>query len=264
MKIWYQLISSETAMSNFLSTTKTLCDAVAAPGTTVEVHGTPHGALGDQYRSIWHYDVREFVETALKLRREGGYDAFVIANSLDTGLVELRELLDIPVISFMEVLCFTACTMGERFGMLVQHPKMVSRYREIVTGYGLASRLASIENTGHSPGNNAMFTREDEALAYVAAVEAAGERAVEAGAEVLFLTGSTAALLAARGVYTIAGVPLLHSYGLLVKAAESAIAMHRITGHAVSRRNYYQGPPTAMMNRVADVRGLPMFRTPTT
>lgn len=262
MKLWYQLISSETAMSNFLSTTQKLCDAVAAPGTEVEVRGTPHGALGDHYRSIWHYDVREFVETALRMRRDGGYDAFVIANSLDTALVELREILDIPVISFMEVLCFTACTMGERFSVLVQHPKMVSRYREIVVGYGLGSRLASIEHTGHSPGNQAMFTEEAPALEYIAAVEQAGERAVKAGAEVLFLTGSTAALLASRGVFTIAGVPLLHSYGLLVKAAESAVTMHRVTGHAVSRRNYYQAPPKALMNRVADVRGLPMFRQP--
>jgi Asp/Glu/hydantoin racemase len=262
MKIWYQLISSETAMSHFLSTTRSLCDAVAAPGTIVEVHGTPHGALGDHYRAIWHYDVREFVETGLRLRREGGYDAFVIANSLDTGLVELREILDIPVISFMEVCCFTACTMGERFSVLVQHPKMVSRYREIILGYGLGSRLATIESTGHAPGNQAMFSQEENARDYVASVEEAGRRAIKAGAEVLFLTGSTAALLASRGIFAIDDVPLLHSYGLLVKAAESAVTMHRVTGHCVSRRNYYQSPPKALMNRVAEVRGLPMFREP--
>jgi Asp/Glu/hydantoin racemase len=262
MKLWYQLISSETAMSDFLSAVRDLCADVAAPGTEVEVHGTPHGALGDQYRVIWHYDVREFVETGLRLRREGGYDAFVIANSLDTGLVELREILDIPVISFMEVCCFTACTMGERFAMLVQHPKMVSRYREIVHGYGLASRLSSIESTGHSPGNRTMFRDEAQLRDYVTRVEEAGRRAIEKGAEVLFLTGSTAALLARQGIFDIDGVPLLHSYGLLVKAAESAVTMHRVTGHAVSRRNYYQSPPKALMERVAEVRGLPMFRDP--
>ena len=70
MKIWYQLISSETVMSDFLDTVRRLCAAVAADGTQIEVHGTPHGALGDQYRAIWHYDVREFVETALKLRQK--------------------------------------------------------------------------------------------------------------------------------------------------------------------------------------------------
>jgi len=262
MKIWYQLISSETAMSDFLGSVRQLCGAVAAPGTEVEVHGTPHGALGYHFRVIWHYDVREFVETGLKLRREGGYDAFVIANSLDTGLVELREILDIPVVSFMEVCCFTACTMGERFGMLVQHPKMVSRYREIVTGYGLASRLAAIESIGYAPGSQAMFSQEDKAREYIAAIEEAARRAIDKGAEVLFLTGSTAAMAASRGLFAIDGVPLLHSYGLLVKAAESAVTMHRVTGHAISRHNYYQSPPRALMERVAEVRGLPMFRAP--
>jgi len=172
----------------------------------------------------------------------------------------LREILDIPVISFMEVCCFTACTMGEKFSVLVQHPKMVSRYREIVTGYGLGSRLASIEFTGHSPGNQRMFSEEEAARDYVTRVEEAGRRAIAAGAEVLFLTGSTAALLASRGVFAIEGIPLLHSYGLLVKAAEAAVTMHRVTGHAVSRRNYYQSPPRDLMNRVAEVRELPMFR----
>lgn len=261
MKIWYQLISSETAMSDFLDTVRGLCRTVAAEGTEIEVHGTPHGALGDQYRAIWHYDVREFVETGLKLRQEGGYDAFVIANSLDTGLVELRELLDIPVISFMEACCFTACTMGERFAVLVQHPKMVTRYREIIYGYGLASRLSSIEYTGHSPGNQLMFRVEEQAQDYIAKVMEAGTRAIAAGAEVLFLTGSTAALMASRNIFAIDGVPLLHSYGLLVKAAESAVAMHRVTGHCISRRNYYQSPPAELMDRVADVRELPMFRS---
>ncbi len=262
MKIWYQLISSETAMSDFLDSVRQLCCKVAAPGTEVEVHGTPHGALGDQYRVIWHYDVREFVETGLRLRREGGYDAFVIANSLDTGLVELRELLDIPVISFMEACCFTACTMGERFGVIVQHPKMVTRYREIIHSYGLAGRLAAIECTGHSPGNRLMFREEEQAKDYVSKVREAGRRALAAGAEVLFLTGSTAALLAQRGIFDIDGAPLLHSYGLLVKAAEGAVAMHRATGHCISRRNYYQAPPQELMERVAEVRELPLFRTP--
>lgn len=261
VKIWYQLISSETAMSDFLDSVRGLCNAAAAPGTEVEVHGTPFGALGDQYRIVWHYDVREFVETALRLRRDGGYDAFVIANSLDTGLVELREVLDIPVISFMEVCCFTACTMGERFSIIVQHPKMVTRYREIVHGYGIAGRLASIESTGHAPGNRRMFSAKEEAEDYIAKVREAGCRALAAGAEVLFLTGSTAALLARHGIFDIDGAPLLHSYGLLVKAAESAVAMHRITGHCISRRNYYQSPPAELMNHVADVRDLPMFRT---
>src|SRR5688572_13862297 len=100
MRIWYQLLSAEDGMKSSIAATQALATRAAAPGTTVEVRGTRHGALGDNYRLFWHYDTREVIENGLKVRREGSYDAFVIANSLEPGLVELRELLDVPVISF--------------------------------------------------------------------------------------------------------------------------------------------------------------------
>jgi len=40
MRIWYQLVSSETGMANFLRATQALCDGAALPGTKVEVRGT--------------------------------------------------------------------------------------------------------------------------------------------------------------------------------------------------------------------------------
>src|SRR3546814_175901 len=145
MKLWYQLVSSETGMQHFIAATQALCDSAAAPDTQVDVRGTRQGALGDQYRLFWNYDVREIIDNALRIRKEGGYDAFVLANSLDPALVELREIMDIPVVSFMEVCCFHACTMGERFGLVVPNMKMVPRYREIPIGYGLRDSLSSVE-----------------------------------------------------------------------------------------------------------------------
>ena len=68
-----------------------------------------------------------------------------------------------------------------------------------------------------------MFREEEQAQDYIAKVMEAGRRAIAAGTEVLFLTGSTAVLLASRKVFAIDDVPLLHSYGLLVKAAEGPL-----------------------------------------
>ena len=147
MRIWFQLLASETGMQNSIAATQTICDKAASPGTIVEVHGTSNGALGDNYRLFWHYDTREVIANGLKVRQSGQYDAFVIANSLDPGLVELREVLDIPVTSFMEVCCHTACMMGEKFGIIVSNEKFIHRYREIAIGYGLRERLAAVEAT---------------------------------------------------------------------------------------------------------------------
>lgn len=262
MRLWYQLLSSEKRLSNFIGATGRLCARAAAPGTTVEVHGTRHGALGDQYRFFWHYDVREVIDNGLAVRGSKAYDAFVIANSLDPALVELREMLDIPVLSFMEVCCFTACMMGERFGLVVPNEKMIPRYREIVHGYGLAARLAAVE-----PLRFENIGRFDEAFtdAQVAGelhdqVLEASRRAIAGGAEVLILAGPSSAFMAQRGVFEIERAPLLDCYSLLVKSAEAMVAMHRLTGVAVSRRLLYASPPAELIRQAAQVRQIDALR----
>lgn len=262
MRIWYQLLSSEKRLSNFLAAASRRCTRAAAAGTTVEVRGTRHGALGDQYRFFWHYDVREVVDNGLAVRASKKYDAFVIANSLDPALVELREMLDIPVLSFMEVNCFTACMMGDRFGLIVPNEKMVPRYSEIVRGYGLGSRLAAVEPLQFE--NMVLF---DDAFTDAAVGEQlhgqvldACRRATARGAEVLILTGPQSAFMAERGVFEIDRVPLLDSYSLLVKSAEAMVAMHKLTGVAVSRRLHYQSPPADLIRQAAEVRQIEALR----
>lgn len=262
MRIWYQLLSSESSLSNFLAAAGRITARAAAPGTTVEVRGTRHGALGDQYRFFWHYDVREVVDNGLAVRASRKYDAFVIANSLDPALVELREMLDIPVLSFMEVNCFTACMMGDRFGLVVPNEKMVPRYSEIVRGYGLGSRLAAVE-----PLRFENMVRFDDAFTDAAVGDELHQQVLEAcrraaarGAEVLILTGPQSALMAQRGVREVDGVPLLDSYSLLVKQAEAMVAMHKLTGIAVSRRLLYQSPPSELVRQAAEVRQIEALR----
>ena len=262
MRIWYQLLSSETRLSNFLAATGRLTAKAAAQGTTVEVRGTRHGALGDQYRFFWHYDVREVVDNGLGVRASKQYDAFVIANSLDPALVELREMLDIPVLSFMEVNCFTACMMGDRFGLVVPNEKMVPRYSEIVRGHGLGGRLAAVE-----PLRFENMVRFDDAFTDLAVgdelhaqVLEACRRAAGKGAEVLILTGPQSAFMALRGVREVDGVPLLDSYSLLVKQAEAMVAMHRLTGIPVSRKLLYQSPPAELVRLAAETRQIEALR----
>ncbi len=262
MKLWYQLVSSETGMQHFIQATQALCDSAAAPGTTVEVRGTQQGALGDQFRLFWNYDVREIIDNALAIRRQGGYDAFVLANSLDPALVELREIMDIPVVSFMEVCCFHACTMGERFGIVVPNEKMVPRYREIPIGYGLRDRLASVEAIDFSNirGFDTVFTDSRAGDDCVEQILAAARRSIAQGAEVVIPAGPSTTLLARRGIFEVDGVPLLDCYRLLVKASEMAVAMKRLTGVHVSRKLLYQAPPAEYVEKVAQVRRIDSLR----
>jgi len=258
IRLWFQLLSAEGGMTDSIAATQRTCDLAASPGTTVEVRGTRNGALGDQYKIFLHYDVREVVDNGLKVRAEKTHDAFVIANSLDPALVELREMLDVPVLSFMEVACFTACQMGDTFGLLLVNDRFTPHYADIVHHYGLTSRLTGMEPVRYDNIRrlNEAFTDEKIGADLMEQLLEACSRLIERGAEVIIPTGPLSALLALRGVFQIDGVPILNSYGLLVKAAEVAVAMHRMTGVAVSRKRRYQSPPDELIRQCAQVRGI--------
>ncbi len=260
MRIWYQLLSSESAMGDVIKGTQALVNTAASPGTTVEVHGTREGALGDDFRLFWHYDVREVIENGLRVRQSGGYDAFVIANSLDPGLAELREIMDIPVLSFMEVSCSTALMMGESFGLVVPNDKFAAHYKEIVTRYGMRDRLTGIEPLSYDNIRD-IGPAFKAGTALAKEIVAAARRVIASGAEVVICPGPAAATMAQAGIHQIDGVPILDSYRLLVKTAEAWIGMHRLTGVHVSRRRLYRSPPPQLLEQCARVRNMPLLRS---
>jgi Asp/Glu/hydantoin racemase len=258
MRLFYQVLASYEAMPNFLRALQEHCTRAGAPGTAVEVHGTRFGGAGDQFRLFWNLDVREVIDNGLRLRREGGYDAFVVANSLDPAVVELREILDVPVLSFMEVACHNACMMGERFGLVVPNEKMAPRFRELVHAYGLRERLSGVEVASFE-----QLTRLDDAFAggdgeeeALRVMQDAVGRAVENGAEVVIPVAAPSALLARRGVFAHRGAVVLDCYCRLVMQAELAVAMKRLTGEHVSRLQLYKAPDAASFERIAALRGL--------
>ena len=136
MKIWFQLMASEQRSPGFIAAVQQQLDSCVSPSTEVVVRGTTHGAFADQYRLLFHYDEREIITNGLQAQRDG-FDVFALGNSLDPGVVALREVLDIPVVVQMEVSCSVAMMTGEKFGVVATNTKSEPRYREIVHSYGL-------------------------------------------------------------------------------------------------------------------------------
>ena len=237
MRIWYQLLAPNTRHAEFIASVQKLCDNIAAPGTTVEVHGTDPGAHGDNYRFFEYYDTMVVLKNALKVRKQGGYDAFVLGNSLDPGLVGLREILDIPVLTVMEVSCHTACTMGEKFGIVVPNEKFMPKYREIVAGYGLQGRSVGVSTMQYKriAELNGMFVDEKAAQVTIDSFTTAARELVARGAEVVIPIGPPMSLLAHKNVREVDGAIVMDGYSLLVKATEAMVAMHKLTGKCVSR-----------------------------
>ena len=59
------------------------------------------------------------------------------------------------------------------------------------------------------------------------------------------------ALLAQRGIFQIDRVPLLDTYTLLAKVAETMAVMHKLTGVCVSRHMLYEAPSKELVKKVA-------------
>lgn len=81
---------------------------------------------------------------------EDGYEGFIIACFLDTGLYAARDLTDKPVIGIGEASMHMACMLGRRFAMLLPAPRWDITYVlvEFVRRYGLEDRFASARGIG--------------------------------------------------------------------------------------------------------------------
>jgi allantoin racemase len=76
-------------------------------------------------------------------RHHRGFDAAVLAISLDSGLAAARELVSIPVIGMTEAALLTAGLLGERFGMITFGRQSTAMYLDLAERYGMTRRLAA-------------------------------------------------------------------------------------------------------------------------
>ena len=258
MKIWFQLMASGSRSPGFIAAVQRQLETVVSPGTIIDVHGTTQGAYSDQFRLLFHYDEREIIENGLRAQKEG-YDVFAIGNSLDPGVVALREVLDIPVVVQMEVSCAVACMTGERFGIVGTNEKFSARYREIVRNYSLESRLVGVDSVrfDYLPRIHEGFTDPDVAAAVVDAYAAAARRLIVLGADTIFGTGVHATMAADAGLREIDGVVIQDTYALLARFAETAAAVHQHTGVWTSRGSLYAKPSAEILRRAEEMHAIP-------
>jgi hypothetical protein len=86
--------------------------------------------------------------------------------------------------------------------------------------------------------------------------EAAARRAVEAGAEVIIPCGSFAVIQARKGVKEVEGALVMDGLAVLIKAAEMAVKIKKITGTFISRKLLYQMPGEFIRERAKKDYGI--------
>src|SRR5262245_47550485 len=261
MRIWVQVFSSRERNPNFHGALEEHLRSLADPGVEIEVHGTRKGGLGEQFRFFQAIDTPDIIENVLKCREAKGekrYDAFVSLNSTDPALVEAREILDIPVLGFLETTAHVSCMMGRKFSLITPNPKFALSYSQKIQLYGLSERLASIEpmNVPHLPDYRQAFIDPEAHRRVFAEFDGAARRAVAAGAEVIIPCGSHAVLAARRGVREIDGALVIDGLGILLKMAETAVRIQGFMGTFVSRKMLYESPGQAVLEKAKQDYGI--------
>jgi allantoin racemase len=264
MRLWVQVFSARERNPNYHEALEAHLRSVVEPGTEIEVHGTKKGGLGEQFRIFQAIDLPDIIENVLKCKftKEANgkprYDAFVSLNSTDPALVEAREILEVPVVGFLETTAHLSCMMGRKFSLITPNPKFALSFEQKLQLYGLNQRLASIEamNMPNLADFRQGFVDPAAHQRIMNEFDSAARRAIAAGAEVLIPCGSHAVMQARRGLRELDGALIVDGLAVLIKMAEMAVKLHRIMGTVVSRKMLYQMPDAQVLAKAKQDYGI--------
>jgi allantoin racemase len=207
------------------NTTQAVTDAVLATARTSALPGTELKAVSGEFGpavigSRAENAVAQHGVLSLLAEHASGYDAVVLAVSLDTGLWACRELLDVPVIGMTEAGLLMGCTLAPRLGLLTYGRRMGPLYRELVDAYGLATRLAGIATLDVTPEQ----TFREPQVVQQAVLAAARQLVDRDGAEVVLLAGAALASMATV-LQPHIDVPLLDGIACAVTLAQALASL---------------------------------------
>lgn len=149
-----------------------------------------------------------------------GCDALILGVSLDTALLPLRELLDIPVVGMTEAGLLYATLVSTRAALITYGVGMVPVYRELVASYGLETRVPTVAGLDLPPTaafSDPASVRHETLIVAQALID-------REGAEALVFAGAAMAGLAAELQPELA-VPALDCSACAVLLAQSLVRL---------------------------------------
>ena len=223
-------------------------DAVARPGTTVDLTHLPEGYFSMPTGAYAvAYNAIGMIQNAYRAEKEG-YDAFLIGCTADLGLRAARALLSIPVLAPTESAAHLASMLGSKFSIIAFRPGSRGIVENQIRGYGLGDKLASVRCHPafiEQSSFELMFGGEEGQKKFVELVTEEMSKAVkEDGAEALIL-GCTigAAVLTMHGIHSVDGAPVIDSIAVEIKMAETLVDLRRAYGTSVCKASIYEAPP---------------------
>jgi len=218
----------------------------------LEVRGVQKGTSEIQFMAFDFLNNFQLFDSVVRAEKEG-YDAVAIGCFLDPILDEIREIVNIPVVSLGEAGMLAACMLGKRFSIVSYTSQMKNkRYGDLVHKYGLSERaaplvsfdlpLTELERGFKNPGP------------VIKKFSQASIDAIRQGAEVLLPgCGALNLVLIEGSLSKVEGGTVLDVSGALMKMAEMLVILKEVSGTGVSRVGYYEAPPKEMLEQVLEI-----------
>jgi len=261
MKLWYQSLARETEATPYGDILRRVIKNCAEPDTEVHVQGIRESAgIGVHYRFLEYHDTREVIYNAMRAEREG-YDAFLIGNASDAGILAAREVTNLPVLALSETSLLVSCMMGSTVGLITVSDKWTPRIMENVRRLGMESRVVGAEGLGTSPLELKKAMVDDSLRdAVVSAFMASARRLLDKGAEVIICEGGDVIVfLADAGIFQVDRAPIVNGIVELIKMAETAVKLRRQTGRFTSKRFSHSAPTGEFLERIRKFYGPDVF-----
>ena len=152
---------------------------------------------------------------------EQGFDAFLIGNIANPGLLEAREIAEFPILGLGETSIGVMRTMGERFGLITINEKYRPRLEDVIRHSDAGRRLVGMYPMNFPQIFDLEAACQDNSKRgdLLRRFKLAGEAASRDGAEVLLAAGGViVALLADSGIDQLEdGTPVFNAIAALIK-----------------------------------------------
>ncbi|MBA7656180.1 Hydantoin racemase [subsurface metagenome] len=195
----------------------------------------------------------ETFHTVVRAEKEG-FDAAILTCFYDPMLRELRQAVNIPVVSIGEASLLLALMMGAKLGVVTVSPEAAYDHEELIDKYGLRQRAVRIRPIPETAEEQPMALMD--AHHGIEAFKKVARELIADGADVLIPACglmSPALRLAPgaekeypNGLTKVDGVPVMDVLGATVKMAETLVNLKQAGSSWISRKAFYaQATPKA-------------------
>jgi allantoin racemase len=205
------------------------------------------------FSHIHHLNDKSTFHAIVQAEKEG-YDAAIITCYFDPMLRDIRQAVDIPVVSLCESSLLVAAMMGAKFGIVSIGPEASYDFEENIARYGLKERAVPVRPIPETADEQPMALMD--AHHGIESFKKVARELIADGAEIV-IPGcglmSPALRLAPgaekkypNGLTEVDGVPVMDVLGATVKMAETLVSLKQSGSSWISRKACFaQATPKA-------------------